>query len=229
MTPEEVAEIVKWRSNGLSPKEIARKLGQRPAEVSRVLKLAAEIKDEVDPAPVEVQAFINEDAAKHLLDHRGKKDTEVSGLGMAIIAHHKRNKWSVASYLIDYYCLGVKDALGPRSIPDQGLEAFVEDAENMFPEGFRAVSWQQASQVVWGMVAYARSFGIEPHKDFRSAQALLAPEEGPCKIQFGKNGKPFYVPGPHDNPFKIVAVLESHLGAGNFDCLVELPSFKNRY
>lgn len=72
MTPEQAQEINRLRSLNLSPKEIARKLGLRPASVSAFLKqqireasLARQATGEL--APLE-HCLINETAAQQLLE-----------------------------------------------------------------------------------------------------------------------------------------------------------------
>jgi len=74
-----------------------------------------------------------------------------------------------------------------------------------------------AREVVFGSIAYARDLGFEPHPDFAAAEAHLGPWNGPSTITFGKQGKPFYISGPNDNPRTIIRTLERSGGTGNFD------------
>jgi hypothetical protein len=57
-----------------------------------------------------VACLINEGAVAHLL---GQRDGEVNAKGMAqiIVARMEKNQYLVSSILVDYWCLGVKNAL----------------------------------------------------------------------------------------------------------------------
>ncbi len=46
------------------------------------------------------------------------------------------------------------------------------------------------------------------------------------RLEFGKDGKPFYISGPRDNADRIIATLKEHVGNGNFHYLLSLgPGF----
>ena len=83
MNPEEVQEITRLRALNLTPKQIARKLGLRPAEVNSVLRQQAEERASTrlaqgKLAPLE-RCLINEKAAQRLLEP--KKQRGWFGLG----------------------------------------------------------------------------------------------------------------------------------------------------
>jgi len=44
-------------------------------------------------------------------------------------------------------------------------------------------------------------------------------------LTFGKNGKPFFIAGPHDNAARILKQLEKTAGPGNYDYLVPLDAY----
>ena len=59
------------------------------------------------------------------------------GLAQVLVAReHRRNRISVCGFLVDPYCLGVKDTIGPRQMNEQDLVEFV-------PHYFRAFDWGQ--------------------------------------------------------------------------------------
>jgi hypothetical protein len=43
---------------------------------------------------------------------------------------------------------------------------------------------------------------------------------GPSAIRFGRDGKPFFVQGPHDDADAVLQTLERSVGRGNFTFLV---------
>ena len=42
-------------------------------------------------------------------------------------------------------------------------------------------------------------------------------------MTFGQDGKPFYINGPRDDTYGIMAKLRRTVGDGNFDYLVQVP------
>lgn len=128
-------------------------------------------------------------------------------------------------YLIDTFCLGLKNTLFEagltqtqyqREVPDM---FFIEQsAEKCDPE--------LAHQMIYAGVDYAAKFGFTPHKDFSRTQYLLIPRgelPEPYDLTFGKDGKPFFVAGPYDDVKAIVKRLEQTAGPGNFNYLVMVP------
>jgi hypothetical protein len=81
LTPEQTTELLQWRDRKLSPKEIARQMGLRPAIVSEFLRGHSELLDQERQAKGElaplVGCFINQGAIAELLEPKrnifGKK------------------------------------------------------------------------------------------------------------------------------------------------------------
>ncbi len=64
-------------------------------------------------------------------------------------------------------------------------------------------------------IEYAAQFGFQPHRDFKLAQNVLDPPDAhprTGKVEFGKDGKPFYIAGPHDNVNAILRQLARTAG-----------------
>ena len=55
-----------------------------------------------------------------------------------------------------------------------------------------------------------------PLPGFQPTAGHLGPWTGPSAIGFGRDGKPFFVQGPHDNPAAILTTLERSVGPDNF-------------
>lgn len=87
-----------------------------------------------------------------------------------------------------------------------------------------------AHEIVYGAMEFATSYGFQPHPDFtrqRVDQILDPPESHPRnhKVEFGKDGKPFYIPGPYDDERKIRSMINTLMhtaGEGNFDYIAAL-------
>ncbi|MCC3434792.1 MAG: sigma-70 family RNA polymerase sigma factor [Oscillatoriales cyanobacterium] len=223
MEPEQEQEILTLRDRQLTPKQIARKLGLKASEVSTFLisqaeqtALASAEKGELLPV---AQCLVDVNFAKVLL---GNETSEMSGLGLVMVTRSKGyNRFVVTSYLIDYWCLGVKDAMPPRNCNDSQYKNLVENAYSQFL-GYEEISLEQAQALVWGAIAYAKKLGFEPHRDFEQSKAHLGESTSEIGLNFGRNGEPCYVEGPYDNTTKIINTLKKSVGDGNFDFLHEI-------
>lgn len=242
MTPEQQQEIAKLRSQNLTPKQIARKLGLRVAEVTAVIKQEAQqlaitraATGELDPV---AECFVNADCAHKFLKSDGaakflgqllKPDENSAGEldnGLAMVSVARLisyNRFSVCTYLLDMWCLGVKDTLGPRKVDKLEYEQLIESAYRGFPEGTQKITLEQAQAIVFSAVDYAAKLGFNPHRDFENSRAHLGEWNGETKIKCGRNGKPFYISGPYDNPRRILDTLNKSVGEGNFEYLA--PGF----
>jgi len=112
-------------------------------------------------------------------------------------------------FLLDVYCPGVKDAfyndmtLGEYNIHKQTL-AVVGDFEPIQPSCAR--------KLIGGGVDYAKQYGLKPHRDCMVAKQVFGdidPAACPRVFEYGKDGKPFYVSGPHDSPMKVRTIMRT--------------------
>ena len=114
---------------------------------------------------------------------------------------------TVAVFMIDIFCLGVKNADARIFTPPEYREYF-----NMLSEHQVFVQFEPACivKLVKESVEYAKDLGLAPHKDYRKAQKLFGdidPAECTIDFEFGRDGKPFYVSGPYDSPMRIRKII----------------------
>jgi hypothetical protein len=130
-------------------------------------------------------------------------------------------------YLVDKYCLGLKNTFANAGFSPTRYQNEVRG--RIFHETKpQACPAELAHQMIYASIEYAARFGFEPEKDFALSQYVLAPRgelEEPYQLTFGRNGKPFFVAGPHDNATRILKQLEKTAGPGNYDYLVPLDVF----
>ncbi|MEM9004627.1 MAG: DNA-binding response regulator [Cyanobacteria bacterium P01_F01_bin.86] len=236
MTPEQTAEIVRLREANVAPKQIARKLGLRPAEVKTFIRenaegayLAKAQKGTLEPLH---ECIINQSAAERLLEGKALEEGEgVGGMAQILLARQDRNRYIVCSYLVDYWCLGVKDAVPPRKLGYNRYEEFKRLCIMQFQESFVDISLAQAQSIIYGAVDYAGNLGFEPGGDFNTkAQAHLGLKpETLIPIEFGKDGQPFYISGPYDKPDKIIKTLTANVGEDNFHYVAGIESFDDEF
>jgi hypothetical protein len=127
---------------------------------------------------------------------------------------------SVCGYLVDVYCLGVKNAIGPEVMPERDLYTYRRWFFGAFPDEPLEAPIELAQHLVFGSVEYARSLGFDPHPDFEATASHLGSWTGPSTIEFGRDGKPYYVEGPYDNANRILETLSRTLGRDQFLFLV---------
>jgi hypothetical protein len=148
--------------------------------------------------------------------------------GMASVVAMRRmrqgNPISVC-FLIDSYCLGVKDAYISRDIDIDRLREMIREGG----DEVTILTPEYIAKWVPEAIAYARSIGIESSKNaelcllmFSDVDATLCTEE----FVFGKDGKPLYVAGPHDGSEKIARVMNAlgKLGEGNFNYVLPMAA-----
>jgi len=142
---------------------------------------------------------------------------ETQGIGWVILSRELPSRQvAVVSFLVDRYCLGVKDVFAemlPRSDYDH---KYLRKMHTDMPA--RSVAPAEARKFVEEAVAYARGLGLHPHADYSRAMLLFGsvnPAESDAVFEFGKDGKPFFVSGPNDTPARcrqILATLDSTCG-----------------
>ncbi len=221
MTPEQTQEIIQWRDRRLSPKEIARQMGLRPADVTVVLREYAEQNPTPKVLPPLGGCLINRSGQQRLLQNvPGLAKSAYGGnegLCEVIVLRIDNHRYLTSAFLIDYWCLGVKDAFLKKGDRHQ-YETLMEKVQRTFDEDFVDITLEQAQSIVFGAIDYAASLGFQPHPDFEKAKVNLGPRlENLTPITCGRDGKPFYFCGPHDNQAKILQTLQTHVGKGNFE------------
>lgn len=234
MTPEQEQAIVDLRSRNVAPKQIARQLGLRPAEVSAFLKAQAEQVTATRVASGELnpvfECLVNKNCLSALTSlPKPKAETpeneglDDEGAGYAIVTVARTagfNRLEVCTYLVDVWCLGVKDVSGLRKVDPTTYKDFVGFAYREFPGGTEKISLEMAQAIVLGSVEYAAKLGLQPHRDFAPVRSHLGDWNGEPVLNFGKDGQPFYMNGPYDDPMKILKILRENVGEGNFDYLI---------
>ena len=125
-------------------------------------------------------------------------------------------------FLVDSYCLGVKDT---TLIRDFNLEAF-RGADTQ--KEWQPLSPAKAMKWVRDAIDYARGIGFEPHSQTALCQLIFAGvdiEECTEEFVFGRDGKPFYMNGPHDTRERQAEIVRTlnKLGEGSYNFVLGGP------
>jgi len=146
------------------------------------------------------------------------KGLEEGGLANIIIARqHKSGNYTLGMYLVDMYCLGLKDTFYKYNISQKEYDSIKED----YP--FKPVTYNEVHNMIYGAIAYAEDLGIDPHPDFKVTQYIIEEDSDDIPLieyEFGKDGKPFLVVSSRKDENKYVSILNKNVGEGNFDFLL---------
>jgi len=148
------------------------------------------------------------------------------GIGNVVISRKMPNgDIAAAFFLVDIYCLGVKNCfltIIPPGVYAQRIDHLVQK------EGAEYAAPACAVKLIQDAVAYAEGLGLQPHRDYLSVKSFFGsidPTTCPKEFVFGKDGKPFYIAGPNEtleDSEKIMAALTRKVGADGFNYLVRM-------
>src|SRR5262249_8784733 len=161
-------------------------------------------------------------AARYPILHCWMTDSnEKIGKGYVVISRALPDgNVAFASFLIDRWCLGVKDLLVAVVHHASYEERIYRQGRAQQPS--RDVPPEDACKYVLGAVEYARELGLPPHEDYPRAMLLFTgvdPSRSTATFEYGHDGKPHFMAGPNDGPARcrqIIAILHHHCGQGNY-------------
>lgn len=149
------------------------------------------------------------------------KDWEEIGVANLVVARIKADGGTdVAHFLVDAYCLGVKDALVATGLTQEDYHALLAQAFADNPR--ESIHPACAKKLVEGAAAYAESLGFSPHRDYRKARRVFSGVDAaacPRDFTYGLDGRPHFIPGPDDSETRIdrvLTILENRFGPDGF-------------
>jgi hypothetical protein len=154
-------------------------------------------------------------------------DWKESGMAMIVVARqHKTGNYTFGSFVVDTYCLGVKDT---SQAFNRYPEEYQQFKDSIFERGGLTIvniDYALAHNIIFGALNYAAKLGIAPQKDWKYGQMILEPINAVAKmhLEFGKDGKPFYISGPYDKAQQIIDKLTKAVGEGNFETMMNIGS-----
>lgn len=139
---------------------------------------------------------------------------EQEGLAVVIVTRSRPNgNFVVGSYLIDTYCLGVKDASYWANMDTEDFDELKKRYERSLT--FREATYAEAHNLVLGAVEFAEEAGIPPHKDFAVAEYILEEDTDDIPLieyEYGIDGKRMLVVGPFGSERKYIPMLKKKYG-----------------
>ncbi len=143
------------------------------------------------------------------------EDITECGEGHVIVTRrHTGGRVSVAVYLVDIYCIGVKDSFFRLRLEDDELEEMLDSAPSI-----RECSYDEAHNWIYGAIAWAEEAGIEPDKSFAVTKYMLEEDTDDISLieyEFGRDGKHLLVANNNLEASRYLPLLKKNLGEGNF-------------
>ena len=131
----------------------------------------------------------------------------------------------LAIYLLDKGCLGLKNTNYKFNMTLAEYKDFVNQVMEAEERPFEVISVENVHNLIFGAIDYADEYGFLPERGWSITRYFLNEDlitDEIDNIEFGKDGKPFYISGPYDNVNHILATLKRTAGEGNFDFISHL-------
>lgn len=162
--------------------------------------------------------------ARNLPIHECMVNNNWNEHGMATVMvtrKHTNGNFTSAIFLVDIFCLGVKDTTFQFNMQPDEYEDYVNHFINR--GDCQTIDYVLAHNIVYAGLAFAEEFEFKPHRDFTSTTRFMLDEDTDdielIDIECGKEGKPCYVITPGDTDQKvdrIIDQLERTAGENNF-------------
>ena len=148
---------------------------------------------------------------------------ELQKTHVVVARQHKGGHITVALFLVDLLCAGVKDAYQYVNITKEEYHGMLEKFQEMDDLELESCDYVLAHNIVYGALDYAAEFGIDPPSEFGLASLVLNEdtEDIPLiELPLGMDGKPCLDIFPGD-PRKsyYLKQLEKNVGPGNFEIM----------
>ena len=145
-----------------------------------------------------------------------------TGEGNVIVTRrHTGGRISMAAYLVDIYCLGVKRSVYNLRMEEYELEERLENVSDTLSE----CAYEEAHNWIYGAIAFAEEAGIKPDKSFALTQYMLEEDNDNVPLieyEFGKDGKHFLIANSQLEASRYLPLLRKNLGDGNYDYIVDV-------
>jgi len=144
------------------------------------------------------------------------KDFEETGMTNVSVARaHKNGNLTVGVYLVDLFCLGIKDSMFCFNVSKQEYEDKIVNAS----AGMIVVDYDFAHNLLFGADIYSEELGLKAHHSFKLTQYILDEDTEDKKLiefNFGDKGMPHLVINPTENRTREINILTKNLGENGF-------------
>jgi len=142
--------------------------------------------------------------------HEAHFSNEVMRSGMGTMQLTRKTAGGMimgVSFLCDHFCLGVKDCFAFLENPTVYQDMLDKLRMN---EEIEAADPGKIKTYVTGLVRWAKEIGFDPAPDYRFCSQIFQgiADNLDVSFQYGKDGMPFYINGPHDTPQRVRQIAD---------------------
>lgn len=149
-------------------------------------------------------------------------DWKERGLGIVIVTRrHPKGSITIGMYLVDTFCRGVCDTRFHFHVEEEYLDYIINRYYDV--ERFEEVKYEEAHNLIYGAIAFAREVGIEPCQDFGLTQYILEDDTDDVPLieyEYGREGKYFLCVPSQWEADRYLPALREHLG-DDFEVMIE--------
>lgn len=180
------------------------------------------------PVKISPERYIRERARKL---PRGacyiNSDWKENGIAQIVVTRKRADgKFVVGVYLVDTFCMGVKEAFCKSDFDEEQLDGLLKRIATV--DNIKEIPYVEAHNIIYGAIEFAGEADIPPIKEFTLAQYVLDEDNDDIPLieyEFGKDGKYLLVCGPNKRDKLFVKPLKEKLG-DKFDYVVPLDEDK---
>lgn len=147
-------------------------------------------------------------------------DIEEYGEGHVVVTRkHTGGRISVAFYLVDIFCLGVKDSFYYIRLEEGELNEILDNGLD-----YKECTYEEAHNWIYGAISWAEEAGIVPDKSFAITQYMLEEDTDEIPLieyEYGREGMHFLVASDNLEASRYLPLLEENLGEGNYTFVVK--------
>jgi hypothetical protein len=191
----------------------------------RKKKQAAERRELARRSAGGLPARLRESAAAPVLHCCVADDLWSQGIGQVLISRTlKSGEVAFVSFLVDRWCLGVKNVVmnvAPRARYQEKMYDQLARNCTLIP-----LKPECVRKLVEGAVEYAQDLGLPPYPEYATARLIfgnIPAEDCTEEYEFGKDGKPYFFAGPRDDAARCREVMRSlaeRCGPGGYNFTV---------
>ncbi len=155
------------------------------------------------------------------------QDWKFTKLANVIVTRKYKDGNLIAGFfLVDLYCLGVRDTYYKSDLEEESLNNWIEESAELKSK-FTEIDYALAHNIIYGAYEYGLENGIPQHKDFDKVTKYILEEDDEhiplIELDLGRNGKPFYFQTEAQSDAfaeNIIRLLKKNVGEGNFNYLL---------
>ena len=142
------------------------------------------------------------------------EDWEKGGEAIAIVTRcHPKGTLTAGVFLLDTFCLGLKDSTFSFNMAPHELDNFINDSFHGVT--MKETDYMTVHNLIYGAIEFAEEAGISPDKSFKITRYILSPdtEDIPLmQFDFGKDGKHLLIANSRVELDYYLPKLKKHLG-----------------